>query len=238
MDNCTILSFDLDGTLVDHSFSTAVWREAIPALVAKKQQIPLQAAKGWVYEQYEQVGEGALEWYDLAYWHRRFELERDWGETLKEHRHLIRLFPEVPEVLEALARIHPMIILSNASRPFIQEELSQSPLREIPFLHVVSATSDLGQVKKTSAFYREVCRALGLDPSRLIHVGDHKEFDYNAPKEAGIRAFLLDRSGVEHGPHVVRDLKEFALALDRVPFGEQQGPDPAVTSCMDDGDNG
>lgn len=208
-----VISFDLDGTLVDHGFSTAVWREAIPALVARKEGLSLEEAKALVYEQYDLVGEGSLEWYDLGYWHRRFGLDGAWRHTLQTHRHLIRLFPEVPEVLNELGSGHDFIILSNASRPFIEEELSQSGLDSFPFLHVISATSDMGCVKKTSSFYKEVCLRLGLEPSRLIHVGDHEEFDYQAPTRAGIRAYFLDRSGGKGGEHSVRDLREFVLKI-------------------------
>lgn len=208
-----IVSFDLDGTLVDHGFSTAVWREAIPALVARKEGLSLEEAKALVYEQYDQVGEGSLEWYDLAYWHRRFGLDGTWRRTLREYRHLIRLFPEVPEVLNELSSGHDLIILSNASRPFIEEELSQSGLDSFPFLNVISATSDMRRVKKTSSFYKEVCLRLGLEPSQLIHVGDHEEFDYQAPTRAGIRAYFLDRSGGKQEEHSVRDLREFVLKI-------------------------
>ncbi len=208
-----IISFDLDGTLVEEGFSTAVWREAVPALVAREKGLSLEQAKKWVYTQYDLVGEGSLEWYDLAYWYRRFGLDGAWRRSLEEHRHLIRLFPEVKEVLQELISYYDFIILSNASRPFIEEELSQSALDSFPFLHVVSATSDFGQVKKTSSFYEQVCRRLELDPSRLIHVGDHPEFDYRAPSQAGIRAYLLDRSGRERKEHAVMDLREFARKL-------------------------
>lgn len=211
-----LISFDLDGTLVDHGFSTAVWREAIPALVAQKRGIPLEQAKQWVYQEYDQVGEGSLEWYDLAYWHRRFGLDGAWRRTLFEHRHLIRLFPEVPKVLEKLSSGYDLIILSNASRPFIEEELSHSGLDSFPFLHVVSATSDFGQVKKTSSFYRQVCTRLGLDSSKVIHLGDHREFDYEAPTRAGIRAYFLDRSGKHKGDYAVKDLREFAGKLGKL----------------------
>lgn len=211
--NRPIISFDLDGTLVEHGFSTAVWREAIPHLVAQKRGISLEKAKPWVYKQYDQVGEGSLEWYDLAYWYSRFGLDGAWRQTLHDHRHLIRLFAEVPEVLEELKPEYDFIILSNASRAFIEEELSQSKLDFFPFLHVVSATSDFGQVKKTSSFYRQVCERLGLNPSQLIHVGDHLEFDYEAPTQAGIRAFFLDRSGKQRTDYSVKDLREFASKL-------------------------
>jgi putative hydrolase of the HAD superfamily len=204
-----ILSFDLDGTLVNHDFSTAVWREAIPALVAEQRGMDIPDAKEWVFGQYDSVGEGSLEWYDLTYWYDRFGLREDWQETLRRHRPLIRLFPEVRGVLRALGRVFPMIVLSNASHPFLREEMACSGLDGL-FQHAVSATSDWGQVKKTRSFYQRVCAGLNLDPRRLVHVGDHWEFDYLAPRDAGIEAYFLDRSGSRDGPGVVRDLAEFA----------------------------
>lgn len=204
-----VLSFDLDGTLVQHDFSTAVWREAIPALLARERGLSLEDAKTWVYREYESVGEGALEWYDLGYWYRRFRLREDWKETLRRHRPLIMAFPEAREVLREARETHRLIILSNASRPFIQEEMEATGFGGF-FERVISATSDLGEVKKTREFYTKVCGLLGLDPDELIHVGDHWEFDYLAPQEAGVRAYFLDRSGKGNGGEVVRDLREFA----------------------------
>ncbi len=204
-----VLSFDLDGTLVQHDFSTAVWREAIPALLARKRGVPLDEAKQWVYMEYESVGEGSLEWYDLDYWYSRFRLQEDWKETLKRYRPLIKAFPEAHGVLREVSEGYRLIILSNASRPFIQEEMEATRFSGF-FERVISATSDLGEVKKTREFYKKVCGLLALDPDELIHVGDHWEFDYLAPQEAGVQAYFLDRSGKGDGGDVVRDLREFA----------------------------
>jgi putative hydrolase of the HAD superfamily len=42
-----------------------------------------------------------------------------------------------------------------------------------------------------------------------VHVGDHWDFDYLAPREAGIKTYYLDRYGEKKGRHVVSDLTEF-----------------------------
>jgi 2-haloalkanoic acid dehalogenase type II len=214
MDASTVLSFDLDGTLVSHDFGTMVWREAIPALVARHKNFALEKAKEWVYAQYDAVGEEALEWYDLAYWFERFRLEDDWRAVLERYEHMIRPFPEVPHVLRSLAGRYRMIVLSNAGHPFVRAEIAGAGFEGL-FDQVISATSDLGQVKKSESFYRQVCQALDLDPRRVIHVGDHWVFDYLAPARAGIRAFFLDRSGRgDNAPDVVSDLDAFARLLE------------------------
>lgn len=210
--NRKVLSFDLDGTLVQHDFSMTIWREAIPSLVARQQGVDIEQAKPWVYEQYESIGEESLAWYDLAYWYERFGLEEDWKDTLRRHRPLIRLFPEVTSVLESLKKTHRMIILSNASRPFVQAEMEESGIQGL-FERVVSATSDLGEVKKTEDFYHRACGLLGLQPAEVVHVGDHWAFDYLAPRRAGISSYFLDREGRQNGPWVVPDLTAFASRL-------------------------
>lgn len=207
-----VVSFDLDGTLISHDFSTTVWREAIPRLVARQRGMTVEEAKQWVYRHYDEVGDGSLVWYQLDYWFQRFGLDSKWKEVLKKHRHLIRPYPEVHYVLRTLAQRHPLVILSNASRPFIQMEMDAGGLTGF-FQRVISATSDLGKVKKSREFYEEASSLLGVKPSQLVHVGDHWEFDYIAPRRAGIRAYFLDRSGEKKGREVVTDLLGF---MDRI----------------------
>jgi putative hydrolase of the HAD superfamily len=43
----------------------------------------------------------------------------------------------------------------------------------------------------------------------MIHVGDHKEFDYLSPQNLGITSYYLDRKENTTGNHVVSDLKQF-----------------------------
>ena len=203
-----VLSFDLDGTLIRHDYGTAVWREAVPELVARQRGMSLEEAKEWVYAQYDSVGDRAMEWYDIAYWFDRFRLEEDWKKTLWDWREKIGVYPEVPEVLETLSKQFRMVVLSNASRPFLEIEMAFGGLDGV-FEAAVSATTDLREVKKTESFYRKVFEQLGIEHTDVIHVGDHREFDYEAPCLAGIEAYYLDRSGEEQGPAVVPDLAVF-----------------------------
>ena len=77
------------------------------------------------------------------------------------------------------------------------------------FTHVFSCTSDFDEVKKTPDVYVSVCRILGIEPEEMIHVGDHRHFDFIAPRQLGVTAFLLDREGKEEGDFIVHDLREF-----------------------------
>jgi putative hydrolase of the HAD superfamily len=61
------------------------------------------------------------------------------------------------------------------------------------FARVFSTVSDYGQIK-TPGLFAEVCRQMGISPGDMAHVGDLWEQDYLAAKEAGLKAFHLDRN--------------------------------------------
>jgi putative hydrolase of the HAD superfamily len=48
----------------------------------------------------------------------------------------------------------------------------------------------------------------------MVHVGDHWEFDYLAPKGLGIRAFHIDRSLSRRGYDVIGSLEEVEERLE------------------------
>ncbi len=204
------VSFDMEGTLVDHSFSNRVWEQAIPSLYGERHDLPIDEARRRVHAEYAEIGEGRPEWYDVGYWWRRLDLPGDWRRVIAESRDACFVYPEVGGVLDRLSTCHTLVVSSNTIRPFLQVQLECVGRR---FERVFSAPSDFGSVKNTSAFYERVCRELGVVPSELAHIGDHPEFDCYAPRRIGVRAYLLDRSGDSSGPYAVRSLSEFEKIL-------------------------
>jgi len=208
-----LISFDLDSTLVDPTYTTFVWEIGIPQLYAKKYKISLAKATSIVKAEYERVGDSALEWYDINYWFKCFELPGEWENLLEEHRDKIRPFPEVKEVIEDLAPYYELIVTSNAAREFVDVELKEAEIKDY-FTRIFSATSDFGQVKKTPQFYEQICKIMGKKPWNAIHVGDHYEFDYLVPKSLGMEAYYLDRDGKRPKDRfTVKNLREFAALV-------------------------
>jgi putative hydrolase of the HAD superfamily len=203
-----VLSFDLDGTLVNQEYSEWVWKHAIPELLAKKRSMDIEEARAFVCSEYDSVGDGSMEWYQISYWFDRFGIDEDWNDTLERHADKIRPYPEALEALDRLRDRFDLVIISNAAREFISIEMEKAGLCSY-FSRVFSATSDFGEVKKTTRFYGKVCGILGVEPPDLIHVGDHWTFDYLAPREMGIQAFFLDREEMKKGDGIVRDLLDF-----------------------------
>ncbi|HUU39661.1 MAG TPA: HAD family hydrolase [Desulfatiglandales bacterium] len=205
-----LISFDLDGTLVDPTYNMFVWEIGVPQLYAEKHHISLSEAVSTVKAQYEKVGDAALEWYNITYWFECFELPGSWEDLMGKYRGKIRAFPEAKGVLKDLMSCYDLIVTSNAAREFVEIELKETGFQGF-FTRVFSATSDFGQVKKTPQFYEQLCNIMGENPSDVIHVGDHYKFDYIVPKELGIKAYYLDRDGKNpKDDSTVKDLRDFA----------------------------
>ena len=207
-----VISFDMNGTLTENRFVELVWGEGVPRLYSMTRKMPLEEAKGLVFKEYDRVGEGRVEWYDIKYWFRSLGLGDDWKGLLQSLQHEAKPFSDTVHVLEALNQKYELIVISNASREFIDIELGGTGLRGY-FAHVFSSTTDFGEVKKTPDVYLKVCRALGIEPKDMVHVGDHRQFDFTVPQELGIKAFHLDRQGKETGEFVVHSLREFCEKL-------------------------
>lgn len=210
-----IISFDMDGTLVAPEFTDWVWLHGIPMLYARKRGLSYEAAKAIVVEEYEKVGEGAIEWYDIKYWFSFFQLDEAWETLMKRYAHTIHAYEDGYHILERLKEKYPLVLTSNAGREFIDIEMEVTGLGKY-FHHIFSATSDFRAVKKTTEFYQQVCDLLQTDPNEIVHVGDHYEFDYLVPRALGIQAYYLDRSKKENGNSVLYDLRDLESKLLRI----------------------
>ena len=207
-----IISFDMDGTLVDPEFTDWVWGHGIPTLYAEKAGLPFEEAKGFVVKEYLKVGEGAIEWYDIKYWFRFFQLQESWKVLMERYADKIKVYPDVHPLLERLRDRYPLVLTSNAGREFIHMEMEATGLGRY-FNQIFSATSDFGEVKKTAGFYQRICRVLEASPQEIVHVGDHYEFDYLVPGSVGIHAFYLNRSDGRRGESIISDLRDLEKRL-------------------------
>jgi len=206
MTDIRVVSFDMEGTLAETTFSNLIWENDIPRLYAEKHGIGLEAARRHVLEEYRRVGDERIEWYDVSYWFEKLRLQGDWRTLLQKRRSTCSTFPEARGVLERLKRSHELVVISNTIREFLEVQICDLAAF---FTRIFSAPSDFGEVKKSAAFYGRICRELDVAPRSVAHVGDHLKFDYEVPRQIGIRAYFLDRSGKAEGDHIVHDLEEF-----------------------------
>ncbi|MEW6069706.1 MAG: HAD family hydrolase, partial [Candidatus Thermoplasmatota archaeon] len=161
-----VISFDVDGTLVDYQYADLVWCEGVPKLYAQKNRISFEEAKKFVMSEYMKVGERRIEWYDIRYWFRYFGLE-GWENLLREYEDKVRVYPDVEGSLERLSKRFKLVIASNAAREFI--DITTKRLRKY-FSAVFSSTTDFKLVKKTTEFYLKLLEKLGIEKGDILHV--------------------------------------------------------------------
>jgi HAD superfamily hydrolase (TIGR01549 family) len=188
MEEVKIVSFDVEGTLVTPDFSYAVWFEAIPERYAEKNGIALDLARKVIEEEYRKVGDQKLEWYDVRYWFDKLGLGTPVS-VMERYGDKVCYYPEVKEVLASLGERYKLIVASGSTRDFLHHLLQDV---EHYFAKIFSSITDYKQLK-TSEFYLEMCKAMGVRPREVVHIGDNWQFDFVAAREIGIQAFYLDR---------------------------------------------
>ncbi|MFN2623608.1 MAG: HAD-IA family hydrolase [Chthoniobacterales bacterium] len=100
------------------------------------------------------------------------------------------LYPEVPEVLEALTGKFQLAIISNfdGRLRMILEHLGVSKF----FAHVF-LSSELGADKPDPEIYRRALHLSETRPNETLHVGDDPERDWEGATAAGLPIFRLQR---------------------------------------------
>ena len=203
----TVVSFDVDGTLIPMDFNNLVWKEELPALVAEKKGISAEDARDYIVSEYERIWDGDLRWYEMGCWIDHFDLDVTLEGILAKYESSVEVFPDVIPALKRLKDRYTLIITTAMTREFLAIKI-----REIKrfFQRDFSVISDFNQLK-TPESYRTICRVLNISPLELLHVGDQWKFDYLAPREAGASAILLDREKERVGDSIIHSIRELKL---------------------------
>ena len=144
------------------------------------------------------------------YWFKHFQLSRDPIDVFREHRHLIKIYPEVPSVLELLSKKYDLIVASGLPKNLLEIAIEDV---KTYFTHVFSPVTDLGEVSKSVGFYEMICKTLNIDPQSIVHIGDNWDYDFAIPQSLGMVSFFLDRTGKKKGKYVIENLKEIVNYL-------------------------
>ena len=187
-----VVSFDVDGTLVSQEFADCVWLRGIPEAYAAKHALSFEHAFEFVKREYDNIGENRIEWYNIRFWLRKFNLKIPYEKLFEKYEAEVKIYTEVESVLKVLKEAgYVLVVNSNAATEFIDFQIQ--PIRKY-FSHVFSATSDFGELKKSNGHYAQVCEILDVKPQEVVHTGDHFVFDFLNPRRIGITAYYLDRS--------------------------------------------
>ena len=185
-----VVSFDVDGTLVDQKFNDLIWENDIPALVAKTKGWDFGKAKDFCFSEYDEVGEKDLRWYNIEYWLERFDISKPAVDILKDREDAIIVYPDVLPVLRELKeKGFKIIIITCMPRIFLKEKIRTF---DYHFDKVFSTITDFKKVKSPEV-YLHVSGLIEADPSDILHIGDHHQLDYEFSSEAGYRSLLIER---------------------------------------------
>ncbi len=104
----------------------------------------------------------------------------------------VRVFPEVPDVLDVLRQHHVQLgIVTNAYQPMWLRDGELAALGLPPDLFALrSSAADVGVLKPHPAIFEHAMRALGVKPDEAIFVGDNPAADIAGAQQAGMRAVL------------------------------------------------
>ena len=209
----SVVSFDLDGTLVDKKFDDELWFSHIPRRVSEIEDIPLGKARRRVMAAYDEIGREDPRWFRLDYWLERFGIPEPQEEVIERLARCVTVYPDAAPCLDALRDAgFRLVLVTLARREFHISKLA-SPVLSDRFEHIFSVPSDFGDVWKDASVWERVVDDLDVSPEHVIHVGDDPEFDLEQPRSIGIRAYLIDREGGHTGPHVIGGLGELTRSV-------------------------
>ncbi len=104
-----------------------------------------------------------------------------------------QLFPEVEEVLDDLRQGgFRLAVISNWDSR-LHTLLTDLGLTDR--FETVVVSSEVGHAKPDPRIFRAAEARLGLQPSQILHVGDHRLQDFEGAAAAGLQSFLIDRAG-------------------------------------------
>ncbi|MEZ0345761.1 MAG: HAD family hydrolase [Infirmifilum sp.] len=194
MKKISVVSFDLDGTLVTREYVDFFWLELVPKLYAEKHGLEIKEAKRKVYAYYDEVGPGDVRWYMPNYWFKRFGIEESLNYALTESAKMISPYSDAVEVVAELRKKYTLVLSTAAAREFVNLVFQSVPIYRESFKLVFSSSSDFGLPGKPPDFYRRILKALGKEPSEVVHVGDDEENDLKNAVSVGLTAVLVSRS--------------------------------------------
>ena len=159
---------DMDGTLLDLSFDTFFWREAVPRRYAREHGLSVTAAQQSLAPRFE-AKVGTLQWYCLDHWARDLGLDL---KTLKrEYRQHIRFLPGAREFLASVrARGKRLTIVTNAHRDTFAVKAEHTGIDRL--VDSVVCSHDFAAPKESAAFWRALEAHTPFDAERTLLIED------------------------------------------------------------------
>lgn len=122
-----------------------------------------------------------------------------------------RLYDDALPALDALAGLGVRLGVVSNWDCALPDHLAR--LGVAPRFEVIAASAAVGAAKPDPAIFLHAAGVAGVDPSRVLHVGDRRVEDYDGARGTGMRALLLDRQSVDMGPD---DISTLTAVVERI----------------------
>ncbi|GFE21849.1 MULTISPECIES: HAD family hydrolase [Streptomyces] len=126
------------------------------------------------------------------------EADAWFGRYLAHYEASWALFPDSAPALAALAPLVRQAVLSNAATANQERKLAALGIRT--HFEAVFCADGLGHAKPAEEAFKGACKALGLTPDEVLHIGDKLDIDALGARDAGLTAVWLDRAGTGEDP--------------------------------------
>jgi FMN hydrolase / 5-amino-6-(5-phospho-D-ribitylamino)uracil phosphatase len=114
-------------------------------------------------------------------------------EVLFEARNQVSLFPNVIERLRELSERLPLVSISNGNADLKRIGLA-------PYFKLSLSARGMGIAKPDPRIFLAAATQLGIDPSKILHIGDHPEQDIVGAKSAGFKAAWIGEDATVFAP--------------------------------------
>jgi HAD superfamily hydrolase (TIGR01509 family) len=205
--NIHTVLLDMDGTLLDLHFDNHFWLEHLPKKLAEKHGISLQAAKGIMAVDYEEVM-GTLSWYCLDFWTEKLDI--DIVEAKREIEHLISMREDSLPFIDALkASGREVILVTNAHPDSLSLKVEHTQLDK--HIDQLISTHEFAVTKESQVLWQKLQAKLGFNPQHTLFVDDSLGI-LKAAQDFGIKHLLAVSNPDSQQP--VREISEFPSIQD------------------------
>ena len=154
-----LVSFDLQGTLSEHGFSTEVWLELLSQRFDTFREREGESAYSSLILEFKSTTEDSPKYYDIEYWLRRAGSSESTLDLCIEAKRRPYLFPEMISLVQELSQATTVIVTSATTQDFIQYELGKAVGL---FKGVFSTYDDFSSPGKPPAIFKRLSSQFGV----------------------------------------------------------------------------
>lgn len=195
MTKIKVVSFDLDGTILQREFDYELWYDKLHRFVARAKGIGFKEAYDMSVSHAGTLPESHVARYAIKYWIDHYNLPFEEKEIVEAVSSPIALFEDYKPAVNALrSKVDRIVLFTNSTGYVLKKKLAETGICE-DFSKVYDVIGLWDHPKDTSEAYQKLLESEGCTPDEILHVGDSEKGDKLAPEQVGLRAVLIDRDG-------------------------------------------